>query len=165
MDSGLGPGPWRALPFFRFHNQIPRAIKAINAATPLIVPPTMAPVFLFLLSFAGASVSSSSASDVDDAVAESVVADAVEVASVVELSLDAEEVFELVFEAVEVDSVSVVEEGRVDVDLFVPRVVGSDSEVAVAVKTPETLVNCTADLPDAEFITLVARLDAEPHPY
>lgn len=44
---GPGPGPWRRFPLRRLrrrHRKMPAAIRAIRTATPLIVPPTMAPV-------------------------------------------------------------------------------------------------------------------------
>lgn len=52
------------LPFFRFHNQTPRKIKAASAATPLIVPPMIAPVFFEPL--LSPSVSGAEAALVDD---------------------------------------------------------------------------------------------------
>ncbi|KAI6759319.1 hypothetical protein HG530_009999 [Fusarium avenaceum] len=47
---GFTPGPWRVFPFLRFQSQIPRTTSATRAATPLMVPPIIAPVFCLLSS-------------------------------------------------------------------------------------------------------------------
>jgi hypothetical protein len=70
---------------------------------------------------------------------------------------------ELVFEEV-VFKELVVLESDLDEDL-VPRVVGSEREVAVAVNSRLMLVRSSVCFPDADMATVVARSDADPHPY
>jgi hypothetical protein len=138
-------------------------MRATSAATPLIVPPMIAPVFWEPLS--SPSVSGAEASEPvaeGSAVSEVPLAVSVSVSlsDAVELSDSVDEVSDCVVDSVEDDSVvsiddvpvdsvvalpvvvaSVAEESVSDVLLLVPSVVGSDSEVTGAVRGTLKLVS------------------------
>lgn len=180
------PGPWRVFPFLRFHSQMPRTMRAARAATPLIVPPMMAPVFLEPLSLPSVSGASESPDSVDDgsAVSEAVVS--VEVSDSVSEAVEVSDSVEEVSDVFVVDAVdSVVEPEEVSVDfvdalrvvddfvaevsvvvvlLLVPSVVGSDSELTGCVRGTFMLVRSIALFPEAVATTFVAKPDVEPHP-
>jgi hypothetical protein len=119
MRWGLpaSPGPWRVFPLFLVHSQIPTATRAIRMATPLIVPPIIAPVL---------SMPPEDGSGVFELGMEVTVEDvADDVLELVELCIE-EEVDEVVIELEEVvvvdrDAVVVVMEG-VALDLVNGRV-------------------------------------------
>lgn len=148
-----------------------------------MVPPTIAPVFLVPLSLP--SVSGAAAAPVEVVASSSDVLLAVSVSDSVSVSEAVDEVFVVL--VVEVDSVelSVVEVFVVEllvVELFVvealvvvvdpvevlflvPSVVGSDSDIAVAVRGALMVVSWIADWPEAVATTFVAKPEVEPHPY
>lgn len=53
----------------------------------------------------------------------------------------------------------------VEVLFLVPSVIGSDSDVAVAVRGALMVVSWIADWPEADATTSVAKPDVEPQPY
>lgn len=161
-------------------------MRAARAATPLIVPPMMAPVFLEPLSLPSVSGASESPDSVDDgsAVSEAVVS--VEVSDSVSEAVEVSDSVEEVSDVFVVDAVdSVVEPEEVSVDfvdalrvvddfvaevsvvvvlLLVPSVVGSDSELTGCVRGTFMLVRSIALFPEAVATTFVAKPDVEPHP-
>lgn len=148
-ESLILPGPRRVLPFFRLHKKKPNAAKAKITAKPPMVPPTIAPVFLvWLPSLLGAAAAPPV---VDGFGALSLAAAFVVAAS------------ELVLVSESVDDWLVLESDKVDE--CDPIVVGSERVVGVAVKATDRVVRSKDGLPEADTATLVAKFEAEPHPY
>ena len=136
------------MPFFFRHNQTPTATQATRAATPLMVPPTMAPV-CFFFSLSPSSVSGAAAPSVEVAASSlALVFDAVSVDVSVDVFVDVSDDDFVVAVSVSVDEVSeaVVEVPTEDVsdadseDSFVPSVVGSLKLDTVAVNSMLKLV-------------------------
>ena len=151
------------------------AINAISTATPLIVPPTMAPMWLLPSPAVGAVVAREGVGGVVLEVVEE--DDVVVVVDVVVVELELE--LELLFDEVELELVVVVvvavlvvlkllddePELEAEVVVIVSIVVGAVSVVGDAVSAAEKLLSCTDDRPDALVATVAAKVDAEPHPY
>jgi hypothetical protein len=147
---------------------------AMRTATPLIVPPTIAPVLSKVDVVAGAELTGDEELVVPDKLVEGNVLAGVELVRDVtdgvlllvlddelELVEDADE--ELVDRVAPEDEVSV-ELGKLLVPVLGLIVVGSESADGVAVKSTE-LVMINASTPFNDACTLVAKLDAVPQPY
>lgn len=133
-------------------------------ATPPTAPPTMAPTFVSSPSLSGADPASAEVSEADVLSAVPLVEDEL-------VEVDVSDVLSAVLSSlVEDDVVDVAEllseeESVVRARVRVPIVVGSDSDVADAVKAAETLAMLRLSIPDPETATVLANEDAEPHPY
>lgn len=131
-------------------------------ATPPTDPPTTAPTFVPSSSLSGADPTSVEmfGGAVLEVLSDADVSDVLVSREVVVLSSlvddrELEDEEELLLELVSV----------VRARVRVPIVVGSESDVAEAVKSTETLAMLSSSRPDGAVATVLASDDAEPHPY